>query len=70
MDILLSENMNGIEAANIIFRKYNVPVIYLTALTDDESFLNAKEFHSFPYLNKPFEEKDLDSAIISCLRNN
>ena len=34
MDILLEGSMDGIEAAEVIHRQYDVPVIYLTAYSD------------------------------------
>ena len=70
MDIILKDYMNGIEAANIIYEKYKIPIIYLTALTDDETFLNSRELFPFNFLNKPFDEKELGAAIKSTLRNN
>jgi CheY-like chemotaxis protein len=70
MDIILKDYMSGIEAANIIYQKYKIPIIYLTALTDDETFLSSQELFPFSYLNKPFNEKDFRAAIKSTLNNN
>jgi CheY-like chemotaxis protein len=70
MDIILKDYMSGIEAANIIYQKYKIPIIYLTALTDDETFLNSRELYPFYFLNKPFEEKELSDAVQSTLNNN
>jgi len=70
MDIILKDYMNGIEAANIIYEKYKIPIIYLTALTDDETFLNSQELYPFSFLNKPFKESELRTAIKSTLKNN
>ena len=70
MDIILKDYMSGIEAANIIYEKYKIPIIYLTALTDDETFLNSQELYPFHFLNKPFDEKELKNAIKSTLSIN
>ena len=37
MDIRLKEDMDGIEAAREIRARFNIPVVYLTAYTDDSS---------------------------------
>lgn len=42
MDISLPGVMDGIDAANMIKAKWDIPVIYLTARTDDETFERAK----------------------------
>lgn len=63
MDIMLKGSMNGIEAANIISRKYGLPVVYLTALTDEETLQKAKKTNPFGYILKPYDEKTLHSSI-------
>ena len=70
MDIILKDYMDGIEAAHIIYEKFKIPILYLTALTDDETFLSSRELYPFNFLNKPFEEKDLSDAIKSTLGRN
>jgi CheY-like chemotaxis protein len=47
LDIMLKGYMNGIEAAEIISKKLKIPVIFLTALTDDETFLSARAFRFY-----------------------
>ncbi len=63
MDILLAGKMNGIEAAKIIKERFNLPVVYLTALTDEEILQKAMVTEPFGYLLKPFEEKSLNSTL-------
>src|SRR5690606_36353043 len=43
MDIMLEGYMNGIDAAEKISNGLNIPVIFLTALNDDETFLLAAD---------------------------
>lgn len=63
MDIMLKGEMSGIEAADII-RKYNdVPVIFLTAYTDRSTVDKAKETEPYGYIIKPFKEIDIQTAI-------
>lgn len=55
--------MDGIETAAIVRSKYQLPVIYLTAYSDDATFQRAKITEPFGYLLKPFEEKELRTNI-------
>ena len=63
MDIMLEGDMTGIEAASIIFEKYSVPVVFLTALTDTATLEKAKTANSYGYILKPYDDKSLHSAI-------
>ena len=63
MDILLKGDLDGIEAANKIRSKSNIPVIYLTAHADEITLKRAKLSEPFGYIVKPFETKDLKIAI-------
>ncbi|MCL5028896.1 MAG: response regulator [Bacteroidetes bacterium] len=63
MDIMLSGPISGIEAAEVIKNKFHIPVVYLTALTDDETLQKAKITEPGAYLLKPFDQRGLHSAI-------
>ncbi len=63
MDIMLSGQLNGIQAAELIKNKFEIPVVFLTALVDEETLQKAKITEPGGYLLKPFEEKGLHSAI-------
>jgi DNA-binding NtrC family response regulator len=63
MDILLKGKLNGIETAKSINKKYNVPIIYLTALTDVDTYLRAMKTEHKKYLMKPLEIESLERAI-------
>ncbi len=63
MDIKLGDGMNGIDTAVELRAKYQVPVIYLTAYADEDTLERAKHTEPFGYIVKPFEDKDLRSAI-------
>jgi len=63
MDIMLKGDMTGIEAANIIRKKYDVPIIYLTANADIATVEKAKISLPYGYIIKPFTEKDLQTNI-------
>ncbi len=63
MDIMLKGSMTGIEAANIIRQKHDVPIIYLTANADISTIEKAKISLPYGYIIKPFTEKDLRTNI-------
>ncbi|MGE5657267.1 MAG: EAL domain-containing protein [Actinomycetota bacterium] len=63
MDIYLSGEMDGIEAARQISESLNVPIVYLTAYADEATLARAKLTAPFGYILKPFEERELRTAI-------
>jgi PAS domain S-box-containing protein len=63
MDIMLEGDMDGIAAAAQIQQCLDVPVVYLTAYSDDHTLARAKVTGPFAYLIKPFEEADLRSTL-------
>lgn len=63
MDIKLKGKVDGIEAAARIRRNFQIPVVYLTAYTDDETLNRAKLTEPFGYILKPFETRDLCTII-------
>jgi diguanylate cyclase (GGDEF)-like protein/PAS domain S-box-containing protein len=63
MDIRLKGKMDGVQAAQEIWNRHKVPVIYLTANSDNHTFARAKETAPFGYITKPFKEKELHTAV-------
>jgi len=63
MDIVLKGKMDGIEAAEQIRTRFNIPVVYLTAYTDDKTLERAKITDPFGYIVKPFEDRQLKTVI-------
>ena len=63
MDIRLKGPMDGIQAAERIGRAAKVPVIYLTAHSDDATLQRAKLTGPLGYILKPFEERELETQI-------
>jgi CheY-like chemotaxis protein len=63
MDIMLKGEMDGIEAAREIKKRLRIPILYLTAYTDDETLDRAKMTEPEGYISKPFKEEDLHSNI-------
>ncbi|MFA4876320.1 MAG: response regulator [Methanoregula sp.] len=63
MDIILKGTMTGIEAARQIKESLGIPVIFLTAQSDDATVADAITTEPFGYLIKPLEERSLKTTI-------
>ena len=63
MDVVLKGDMDGIQAAEIIHANSDVPVIYLTAYSDEKTISRAKLTSPFGHILKPFEERELRTNI-------
>ncbi len=63
MDIKLLGELDGVAAAEEIRARFNIPVIYLTAYADDLTLQRARVTEPYAYLIKPFEERELLTAI-------
>ena len=63
MDIQLAGSMDGIETATEIRRHFYIPLIYLTANSDDTTFQHAKSSAPSAFINKPFRKAELNKTI-------
>lgn len=63
MDIILQENMDGLETAALIEKDYRIPVIFLTALSLNQLSGRSVSDEPFRYIFKPFKERELLAAI-------
>jgi DNA-binding LytR/AlgR family response regulator len=63
LDINLKGKIDGIETANLIHKIADIPIIYLTANTDDGTFNRAKSTRPYAFISKPFKQLDLQRAI-------
>ncbi|MCZ6503367.1 MAG: response regulator [Gammaproteobacteria bacterium] len=57
MDINLRDDMDGVEAAMQIRRLYEVPIIFCTAYSNDETMERAKITEPYGYVLKPFDNR-------------
>lgn len=63
-DIMLEgDDWDGIRLAQEIRQLYNLPLIFLTAMTDPATINRAAAVEPDAYLTKPFEERTLYAAI-------
>lgn len=63
VDVMLQGETSGVEAADQIYSRFNIPVVYLTAFADETTLQRAKKTEPFGYLLKPFEERELQTTI-------
>ncbi len=63
MDIHIQGDMDGIEVAAKLRETHAVPVIYLTAYSEDSTLERARKTQPYGYLLKPFSERELHATI-------
>jgi CheY-like chemotaxis protein len=63
MDIHLKGAMDGVEAAERIRARLNVPVIYASAYNDTETMARAGVARPFEMINKPYDDLEIRAAI-------
>ncbi|EQA44155.1 PAS domain S-box protein [Leptospira broomii serovar Hurstbridge str. 5399] len=69
MDISIEGDMDGIQTAQSIQRIKDVPIVFMTAYTDDSTFMRAMDSAStYAYITKPFQNHQLKSSIEIALR--
>jgi two-component system cell cycle sensor histidine kinase/response regulator CckA len=67
MDISLSGEIDGIQAAEQIRSRFDIPVVYLTAYTGRDLLERAKKTGPYGYLAKPFATSELTSTLETAL---
>ncbi|MGH7554879.1 MAG: ATP-binding response regulator, partial [Longimicrobiales bacterium] len=63
MDIVLKGKMTGVEAVERIRSRCNIPVVYVTAYADEKTVRRAKATEPYGYILKPFDARELQTAI-------
>lgn len=70
MDIHIEGGMDGIDVAARIHETSPVPVIYLTAYSEDATLDRARKTRPYGYLIKPFSERELHATIQMALERH
>ena len=70
MDIMLSGETDGIDAALAIRERARIPVIFLTAYADERTLERAKAAEPYGYVLKPFKERELYTTIDMALHKS
>jgi diguanylate cyclase (GGDEF)-like protein/PAS domain S-box-containing protein len=68
MDVVLRGEMDGITAAAAIGAELDIPVLFLTAYSDDQTVHRAIHAMPYGYLTKPFQARELRAVIAVALR--
>jgi two-component system cell cycle sensor histidine kinase/response regulator CckA len=63
MDIRIDGEVDGIETANVLRSRFDIPVIFLTAYADDDTLDRAKSSAPLGYIVKPFKSAEIRGAI-------
>lgn len=63
MDIKLQGALDGIETASRLVRGHDIPVIFLTAHSEESTIRRAKSVSPYGYLLKPVDAQELHVAI-------
>jgi hypothetical protein len=63
LDIRLEGELDGIETAKVIRRDYQIPYIYLSTFSDEQTLGRAKKTEPYGYITKSSHRNDLHSMI-------
>lgn len=63
MDIHIDGEIDGIATAQKILHQYHIPLIFLTAFSDEATIERAKNAEPYGFIVKPFDERDLKTTI-------
>lgn len=63
MDIVIKGDMDGVETAHQMARRFQVPVVFLTAYSDASTVTRAAQAAPYGYLTKPYQAKELRAAV-------
>lgn len=70
MDVRLDGPMDGVEAARAIRDEHPLPVVFVTAYSDDETLNRATDTTPFGYVVKPFDEREIYAAVEVALQTH
>lgn len=63
MDVHLGGDMDGIQATEMIKSRFDIPVIFLSSDTEESTIQRVINTHSYGYLVKPIDKKELGISI-------
>lgn len=68
LDINLKGKMDGIETAGVIKEMRDIPVIFLSGLSDKQTLERAMSVKPDAYITKPFNETQLQASVHSAIQ--
>jgi len=63
MDINIKGSMDGIQLSREILRTQSIPIVFITAHNDDNTFQEVLELAPYGFIEKPFSSKDVVFSI-------
>jgi len=63
MDIHLGKNENGVDITKEVQKTHNIPILYLTAFSDNNTMQEAFSTNPLGYIVKPFKMQELKTHI-------
>ena len=63
MDIMIPGKLDGINVAEIVKSELGIPVVFLTAFSEDKIIERARKAEPFGYILKPFQDRELKASI-------
>ncbi len=70
MDIMIPGKLDGIAAAKVIKAELNIPVVFLTAFSEDKIIERAKQAEPYGYILKPFQDREIKAVVEIALYKN
>jgi DNA-binding NarL/FixJ family response regulator len=70
LDVNLESEEDGIDIANRINQKYQIPFLFLTSYADKDTLQRAKAVNPSGYIVKPFNEKTLLASLEIAISNH
>ncbi len=64
LDINLGSGKSGIDLGKLITERFKIPIVFLTAYSDEKTFAKAEEAKPMGYIIKPFNDNDIKRTII------
>ena len=69
MDIGLPGELDGIDTAEEIIRRFNIPIVYISSVLDPPVIERAKQTKPRGYIVKPFTDNQLRATVEMALQN-
>jgi PAS domain S-box-containing protein len=63
MDIMIPGEMDGVAVAKSVKTELDIPVIFLTAFSEDKIIERAKQAKPYGYIVKPFQDRELKACV-------
>jgi PAS domain S-box-containing protein len=70
MDIMIPGKLDGIDAAKTIKAEFGIPVVFLTAFSEDNIIKRAREAEPYGYILKPFQDREIKAAVEIAIYKN